>query len=85
MGGIISFWWAASFRYDGRPHLVSVGGFAGNQHFATVSVLECSRLGAALEDLNSQELDSSCSLHGTNIASRSIRTIDIGTTKSALV
>jgi hypothetical protein len=32
VGGIISFWWAASFRYDGRDHLVLVGGFARNQH-----------------------------------------------------
>jgi len=32
VGGIISFWWAASFRYDGRHHLVLVGGFARNQH-----------------------------------------------------
>jgi hypothetical protein len=29
VGGIISFWWAASFRYDGRHHLVSMGGFVG--------------------------------------------------------
>jgi hypothetical protein len=32
VGGIISFWWAASFRYGGRHHLVLVGGFARNQH-----------------------------------------------------
>jgi len=32
VGGIISFWWATSFRYDGRHHLVLVGGFVRNQH-----------------------------------------------------
>ena len=31
MGGIISFWWAASFRYGGRDHLVLVGGLDRNQ------------------------------------------------------
>ena len=31
MGGIFSFWWATSSRYDGRHHLVLVGGFARNQ------------------------------------------------------
>jgi hypothetical protein len=36
VGGIISFWWAASFRYDGRHHLVLVGGFARNQHIAAL-------------------------------------------------
>jgi hypothetical protein len=32
VGGIISFWWAASFRYGGRDHLVLVGGLDRNQH-----------------------------------------------------
>jgi hypothetical protein len=32
VGGIISFWWAASFRYDGRHHLVLVGDIVRNQH-----------------------------------------------------
>jgi hypothetical protein len=31
VGGIISFWWAASFRYDGRHHLVLVGDIVRNQ------------------------------------------------------
>jgi hypothetical protein len=34
VGDIISFWWAASFRYDGRHHLVLVGGFARNQQLS---------------------------------------------------
>jgi hypothetical protein len=33
VGGIISFWWATSFRYGGRDHLVLVGAFNRNQHF----------------------------------------------------
>ena len=37
MGGIISFWWAASFRYDGRHHLVLVGDIARNQHASTLN------------------------------------------------
>ena len=32
VGGIISFWWATSFRYDGRHHLVLVGDIVRNQH-----------------------------------------------------
>jgi hypothetical protein len=32
VGGIISFWWATSFRYGGRDHLVLVGAFNRNQH-----------------------------------------------------
>ncbi len=32
MGGIISFWWATSFRYGGRHHLVLMGDFTWNQH-----------------------------------------------------
>jgi hypothetical protein len=31
VGGIISFWWATSFRYGGRDHLVLVGAFNRNQ------------------------------------------------------
>jgi len=34
VGGIISFWWATSFRYGGRDHLVLVGAFNRNQHNA---------------------------------------------------
>ena len=30
MGGIISLWWAASFRYGGRHHLVLMGGLDRN-------------------------------------------------------
>jgi hypothetical protein len=32
VGGIISLWWAASFRYGGRHHLVMMGGLDRNQH-----------------------------------------------------
>jgi hypothetical protein len=32
VGGIISLWWAASFRYGGRHHLVTMGGLDRNQH-----------------------------------------------------
>ena len=32
VGGIISFRWAASFRYGGRHHLVMMGGLNRNQH-----------------------------------------------------
>jgi hypothetical protein len=31
VGGIISLWWAASFRYGGRHHLVMMGGLDRNQ------------------------------------------------------
>jgi hypothetical protein len=31
VGGIISLWWAASFRYGGRHHLVIMGGLDRNQ------------------------------------------------------
>ncbi|MGO9772397.1 MAG: hypothetical protein ACLPSW_23150, partial [Roseiarcus sp.] len=31
VGGIISLWWAASFRYGGRHHLVIVGDIDRNQ------------------------------------------------------
>ncbi|MGO9773233.1 MAG: ATP-binding protein, partial [Roseiarcus sp.] len=34
VGGIISLWWAASFRYGGRHHLVIVGDIDRNQHIA---------------------------------------------------
>jgi hypothetical protein len=39
VGGIISFWWATSFRYDGRHHLVLVGDFDRNQHVVTWFIL----------------------------------------------
>src|ERR1035437_6634634 len=32
VGGIISLWWAASFRYGGRHHFVMMGGLDRNQH-----------------------------------------------------
>src|SRR4029077_2903936 len=32
VGGIISYWWAASFRYGGRHHLVMMRGLGRNQH-----------------------------------------------------
>jgi len=35
VGGIISFWWATSFRYGGRDHLVLVGAFNRNQQVST--------------------------------------------------
>src|ERR1035437_4156763 len=34
VGGIISLWWAASFRYGGRHHLVMMGGLDRNQHYS---------------------------------------------------
>ncbi|MGO9007053.1 MAG: hypothetical protein ACLQB4_15020, partial [Beijerinckiaceae bacterium] len=36
VGGIISLWWAASFRYGGRHHLVIVGDIDRNQQTAVV-------------------------------------------------
>ncbi|MGO9768745.1 MAG: hypothetical protein ACLPSW_04170, partial [Roseiarcus sp.] len=34
VGGIISLWWAASFRYGGRHHLVIVGDIDRNQQLS---------------------------------------------------
>jgi hypothetical protein len=36
VGGIISLWWAASFRYGGRHHLVMMGGLDRNQQLKTI-------------------------------------------------
>jgi hypothetical protein len=44
VGGIISFWWAASFRYGGRDHLVLVGGLDRNQHDTALSWSKLLRL-----------------------------------------
>jgi hypothetical protein len=46
VGGIISFWWAASFRYGGRHHLVLVSGFARNQHSDAVTCSTACRVRA---------------------------------------
>ena len=43
MGGIISFWWAASFRYGGRHHLVLVGDIVRNQQLSTLAPLRALR------------------------------------------
>jgi hypothetical protein len=37
VGGIISLWWAASFRYGGRHHLVLMGGFDRNQQMRALN------------------------------------------------
>jgi len=39
VGGIISLWWAASFRYGGRHHPVIVGDIDRNQHAMTYQIL----------------------------------------------
>jgi hypothetical protein len=46
VGGIISLWWAASFRYGGRHHLVMMGGLDRNQQMSAKDKKE------ALDDLN---------------------------------
>src|SRR5665647_3025368 len=51
VGGIISLWWAASFRYSGRHHLVMMGGLSRNQHpcrFTTPPRFARGFVGAAL-------------------------------------
>jgi hypothetical protein len=39
VGGIISYWWAASFRYGGRHHLVMMGGLGRNQQTHVANAL----------------------------------------------
>ena len=79
MGGIISFWWAASFRYGGRHHLVLVGGFARNQHVWLQIYRRTCEL--ALFDLGIDSKLRACDLlklkvrdvcHGERIAARGI-------------
>jgi hypothetical protein len=47
VGGIISLWWAASFRYGGRHHLVMMGGLDRNQHPCGMVGSQLARVGLA--------------------------------------